>query len=112
MMTLHQENGLILIIHPQAMVSSWLQQTLTDFGHSVTVADDLAQGLMCLEQERHHLLIVDLALMQEPSLSQLARETPETPVITVSGDVSMDEVLEGLKMAQLTIFFVIEIPLF
>lgn len=105
MMSLHQDKGLILVIHPQAELSSWLQQTLTEFGHSVTVADDLAQGLVCFEQEQHHLIIVDLALIHQPSLSQLARETPEVPVITVSGEVSMDEVLEGLKNGAIDHFF-------
>lgn len=104
MMTLYQENGFILVIHPQEAVGLWLEENLSKFGHSVTVAQDLAQGLAAYQQEHHHLMIVDLPLMQQESLTEFAQNTPETPVITVSDEVSMDEVLAGLKVAQLTTF--------
>ena len=105
MMTLYQENGFILVIHPQEAVGLWLEENLSKFGHSVTVAQDLAQGLAAYQQEHHHLMIVDLPLMQQESLTEFAQNTPETPVITVSDEVSMDEVLAGLKSGAIDHFF-------
>ena len=78
MMTLYQENGLILVIHPQLELGVWLEKILADFGHSVTVTHDLTQGLAAFEQDRHHLMIVDLALMQEPRLIDFVKELKES----------------------------------
>ena len=105
MMTLYQENGLILVIHPQAELGVWLEKILAGFGHSVTITHDITQGLASFEQERHHLMIVDLALMQEPRLIDFVKNSPEIPVITVSNEVSMDEVLAGLKNGAVDHFF-------
>jgi DNA-binding response OmpR family regulator len=77
MMTLYQENGLILVIHPQPELGVWLEKILSDFGHSVTITHDITQGLAIFEQERHHLMIVDLALMQEHRLIEFAKKSPE-----------------------------------
>lgn len=105
MMTLHQEKGLILVIHPQHEVAVWLQETLASFGHSVSVTYDVAQGLAAYYEEQHHLIVVDLPLLEQQPLLDFAKNTPEIPVITVSDEVSMDDVVAGLKNGAIDHFF-------
>lgn len=105
MMSLHQEYGLILVIHADPKVQDWLAKVLEQFGHSVCLTNTVIEGLSSFANERQQLIIVDLALMHDTALAQFAHDTPEVPVITVSGEVSMEEVLEGLKNGAIDHFF-------
>jgi len=105
MMSLHQEYGLILVIHSDKLVQEWLAGVLEQFGHTICLSDNVLDGLTSFAHERQQLIIVELGLMHDTPLVQFAHDTPEVPVITVSSEVSMDEVLEGLKNGAIDHFF-------
>lgn len=105
MMTLNTDHGFILVIHPEQSVRDWLTDNLSVCGHSVAVSNSVDEGLALFRQDRHQLIIADLVLSQQQLLVVLAAESPETPIITVSGDVPMEVVLEALKNGAVDHFF-------
>lgn len=105
MTTRSLEKGSILVIHPQEKVGLWLKDSLTQLGHSVVLSSDLAQAFVCHQQHPQQLWLVELALMQQPLLQEFAQTTPETPVITMSDEVSMEDALVGLKWGAIDHFF-------
>ncbi len=105
MMTSSNDYGYILVIHPEQAVRDWLANQLMSFGHTVAVSDSIEEGIAQFRLDRHHLIIADMTL-NLPLLAVLAEDSPETPVITVSGDVPMEVVLEALKNGVVDHFFI------
>ncbi len=105
MMTLNTDHGYILVIHPDEEMRQWLTENLTACGHTVAVSDNVELGLALFRRDRHQLIIADLVFSQEQLLMVLLEEAPGTPVITVSGDVPMEVVLEALKNGAVDHFF-------
>lgn len=104
MMTLTSEHGYILVIQPDQQAGDWLVNKLTAFGHTVARSNNSEDGLEQFRHEQHQLIIVSLEL-STPLLAVLREESPETPVITVSGEVPMDVVIEALKNGAVDHFF-------
>lgn len=105
MMTLNTDHGYILVIHPDAEMRQWLSENLFACGHTVAVSASAEEGLALFRHDRHQLIIADLVFSQQQLLAVLGEEAPETPVITVSGDVPMEVVLEALKNGAVDHFF-------
>ncbi|PTQ88511.1 PP2C family protein-serine/threonine phosphatase [Agitococcus lubricus] len=104
MINLANERGYILIIHSDIVVRDTLVNKLLEFGHTVVAVCELEEGLALFQQDNHQLVMVELALAK-PVLALVSTNYPETPVITVSSDVSMDMVVESLKNGAVDHFF-------
>ena len=105
MMTLNTDNGYILVVHSDPVMRDWLAENLSACGHTVAICDNAEEGLALFRRDRHQLIIADLELSQQKLLSVLVDESPQTPVITVSGEVPMEVVLEALKNGAVDHFF-------
>jgi len=101
----NNDYGYILVLHPEQAVRDWLANQLIAFGHSVAISTSLEDALLQFRQDRHHLIIADM-MLSEPLLMALAEDASETPIITISGDVPMEVVLEALKNGVVDHFFI------
>ncbi|MGB8952187.1 MAG: sigma-54 dependent transcriptional regulator [Candidatus Aminicenantales bacterium] len=90
----------ILIIDDEASIRDSYGQVLRKEGYSVKEAQDGREGLMFFNQETFHVVFLDLRLpgmdgMQV--LSQIKENSPETPVVIITGYASIESAVEAIK---------------
>ena len=73
---------------------------LQEKGYDVETAVDGIQGLKLLQQEKFHAVLLDLKLpgMEGTEvLSRIKADTPETPVIIITGFASIESAVDTIK---------------
>lgn len=92
--------GRILVIDDDPNISNLFRQILEKQGHEVFAAPSGEQGLTIISQESPELVLLDLNLPAMGGLevlSHLAEQTPELPVIIVSGSAEMEDAIQALR---------------
>lgn len=90
----------ILTIEDEATVRSGMVAYLEDSGFEMLEADDGPSGIEIFEREHPDVVLCDLRLPGIDGLevlSTITRESPETPVIIVSGVSLLDYAVQALK---------------
>ncbi len=90
----------ILIIDDEEAIRDSCSQALQKQGHTVKEAKDGKEGLQFFKEEFFHAVLLDLKLPGMGGmdiLSKLHEETPETPVIIITGYASLESAVEAMK---------------
>jgi signal transduction histidine kinase/CheY-like chemotaxis protein len=78
----------ILVVEDETAVRQFLHSGLTHLGHRPDLAADASQAVAALAQERYDLVLTDLGLpgaSGEDVARAVARQSPQTPVILLTG---------------------------
>ncbi len=90
----------ILAIDDEPVVRDSIAAYLEDSGFEVIQAGDGQEGLQCLREEAPDLILLDLRMPEMDGLQFLdimKKETPDTPVIVVSGTGVLQDAIEALR---------------
>lgn len=90
----------VLTIDDDFAVRESLANYLEDYGYAVVQAGDGQEGLEVFAAEHPELVLVDLRMPRMDGLQVLdhiTRESPETPIMVVSGAGDIREVVEALR---------------
>ena len=90
----------ILIIDDEEAIRDSCSQVLKKDGHTVKGAKDGREGLQFFKEEFFHAVLLDLKLPGLGGmeiLSKFQEETPETPVIIITGYASLESAVEAMK---------------
>jgi serine phosphatase RsbU (regulator of sigma subunit) len=90
----------ILVIDDDAMVRRAFSRVLAGAGYRTEDASDGQRGLAMVRESPPAAVLVDLnmpGLGGLEVLSELARHSPETPVIVISGTGAIDDVVQALR---------------
>jgi DNA-binding NtrC family response regulator len=101
----------ILVVDDDPYTLEFLQFALENEGYGVGTASLGAEGLQLAERERFDLMLVDLRLPDTDGLEVLRRFkeiAPESEVIVISGQTSMDVAIEATKLGA---FYFINKPI-
>ena len=94
------ETANILIIDDDEAIFDSCSQVLTREGHRITGARNGIDGLEVFKKETFHIVLLDLK-MPGPGgmdiLSQITEESPEIPVIIITGFASIESAVEAIK---------------
>ncbi len=97
-----QQNATILIVEDEELIRSVFSSFLTYEGNTVIEAEDGAAGLALFRERRPDLLLLDLNLPGDVSgfnlLEKVVAESPETPVLIVSGAGTVQHVIKALQL--------------
>ncbi|MBU0910679.1 MAG: sigma 54-interacting transcriptional regulator [Proteobacteria bacterium] len=80
-----------------SLISMFFQR----LGYAVSTALDGREGLALYAEERPDIILVDLNMPQVDGftvLEQVARQSPDIPVIVISGEGGMDDVIRALRL--------------
>ena len=92
--------GKILIIEDERRLRTNLKLLLTSEGYTVSTAADGEEGLAYLQQEPCDLVITDIMMGEVNGfqvMEYIAKHTPETLVIVMTGFASTESVVEALR---------------
>ena len=95
------EKKVILTIDDQEYVRSSIKNFLEDYDYSVIEAENGRIGLETFEHEKPDLLLVDLRMPELDGLDVLKKvreESPETPVVIVSGTGVLRDAVVALRL--------------
>lgn len=90
----------ILIIDDEEAIRDSCSQVLRKQGYTVKGAEDAKKGLQFFKEELFHAVLLDLKLPGLGGmeiLSKLHEDTPETPVIIITGYASLESAVEAMK---------------
>ncbi len=90
----------ILIIDDEKAIRDSLRNFIEDADYDMVEAENGRAGLALLAQERPDLILVDLRMPEVDGLEVLLRvkeESPDTPVIVVSGTGNIADVVDALR---------------
>jgi signal transduction histidine kinase len=93
-------SGKILIIEDEMRLRTNLKLLLTSEGYTVSTAADGEEGLAYLQQEPCDLVITDIMMGEVNGfqvMEYIAKHTPETLVIVITGFASTESVVESLR---------------
>jgi len=91
----------ILTIDDEADIRASFRRFLAEYGHEVIEAEDGDAGLAAFRRARPDLVLVDLRMPGIGGLDVIAaikEESPETPVIVVSGTGNISDAIEALRL--------------
>lgn len=91
----------VLLIDDEAIALSNMQHILQKAGYLVTACKDGESGLQALEQQLFDLVLTDLRMPGISGMDVLAyiqKNTPDTPVIMITGHASLDSAVEAMKL--------------
>ncbi len=91
----------ILLVDDEEEFTSTLSERLELRGHDTVTAGDGEAGLQCLAGEAFDIVILDLMMPGLGGLETLKRikgETPDLPVILLTGHGSTREGMEGMRL--------------
>ena len=95
------EKSNILIIDDDAAILDSCSQALKKEGYSVKGAKDGVEGLNLYHREFFHVVLLDLKLPGIDGmgvLNRIHKETPETPVIIITGYATIDSAVEAMRL--------------
>ena len=90
----------ILVIEDDLNFCSYLKDVLSFNGYTIHVAQNGREALRCVSRENADLILMDIGLPDidgRDLLKQIAVKTPETPVILMTGNASIDSATDALK---------------
>lgn len=90
----------ILVIDDEKSILDSCRQILEKDGYRVSVASDGNQGLSVFRKELFHAVILDVKLPGMDGMKVLANikeESPETPVIMITGYASIESAVEAIR---------------
>lgn len=96
-----QKNIKILTIDDEALIRESITDYLEDSGFTVFQAEDGRAGLEIHRKEKPDIILVDLRMPEIDGLDVLttvSKETPEIPVIVVSGTGVIQDVIDALRL--------------
>ncbi|MFH1154676.1 MAG: response regulator [Pseudomonadota bacterium] len=91
----------ILIIDDEAYIRDSVKSFLEDYGYAVIEASDGNQGLEKFSSEKPDLILCDLRMPEMDGLEvlgEVTRNSPETPIIIVSGAGNIADTVEALRL--------------
>jgi sigma-B regulation protein RsbU (phosphoserine phosphatase) len=91
----------LLIIDDEAVVRQSLQEYLEDSGFATIEADSGKQGLEKFRAEKPNLILTDIRMNDMNGLDLLGtitQESPDTPVIVISGAGVMNDAIKALRL--------------
>jgi len=91
----------ILIIDDEPIILEKMALYFQDSGFSVISARDGKQGLEAFTSQQPDLVLLDLRMPGLPGLevlSRLKKRSPDTPVIVVTGEGGMEDVVSSLRL--------------
>jgi serine phosphatase RsbU (regulator of sigma subunit) len=94
------ERGSVLTIEDESAVRSGIVAFLEDSGYRVHEADNGSRGLELFRSQRPDIVLCDLRIPGVDGLdvvSTVAAESPETPIIVVSGVARVSDAMQALK---------------
>jgi len=94
------EKANILIIDDEEAILDSCSQVLKKEGYTVKGAKDGREGLKFFKKEFFHVVLLDLKLPDLNGMEILIKikeETPETPVIIITGYASVESAVEAMK---------------
>ncbi|UCC39577.1 MAG: sigma-54-dependent Fis family transcriptional regulator [Candidatus Aminicenantes bacterium] len=94
------EKANILIIDDDEAIRDSCSQVLKKEGYTAKGAKDGREGLKFFREEFFHVVLLDLKLPGPGGmeiLSKIKEETPETPVIIITGYASIESAVEAMK---------------
>ncbi len=104
-MTTEQENRQttppkILVIDDEARIRDGCRTVLKEVGYDVTVAEDGARGLACIETTCFDIILLDLMMPTMSGfevLAKIRRLHPDTVVIVITGYATVEHSIEAMK---------------
>ena len=90
----------ILIVDDEKVIQDSCSQILKKEGYKVKVASDGKEALRMFKEELFHIVILDIKLPGMDGievLSKIKEESPETPVIIMTGFASIESAVDALK---------------
>ena len=97
---MNSENFNILIIDDEEAIRDSCSMVLSKEGYAVHTAMEGIQGLKLFKQKKIHVVLLDLRLPGMQGLEILPRlkeESPETPVIIITGFASIESAVDTIK---------------
>jgi len=92
---------LILVIDDEIAIRESISDFLEDSGNSVIQAEDGSVGLKLFRSMKPDVILVDLRMPNVDGLDVLAsvsKESPNTPIIVVSGTGVLEDAIEALRL--------------
>ena len=91
----------IMVLDDQHVIRSLLDEVLASQGYRVSLAKNIEEAQALLATEQFDTVIIDIFLGEQEFgltlLPQIQKLQPHTPTIVISGNASMDHVMEALK---------------
>jgi DNA-binding NtrC family response regulator len=90
----------ILIVDDEKVMQDSCSQILSKKGYTVKVASDGKEALRMFKEELFHVVILDIKLPGMDGievLSKIKEESPETPVIIMTGFASIESAVDAIK---------------
>jgi PAS domain S-box-containing protein len=90
----------ILVVEDDDLFSSYLENLLGYNGYSIQMAHTGQEALKCISREKADLVLLDIGLPDMDGRSVLKRigtDSPDTPVILMTGDASIESATNALK---------------
>jgi len=90
----------ILCIDDEEMIRMMISDFLEDSGYTVFTAENGLSGLELLRENHPDLILVDLMMPEMDGLEFLSRavkESPDTPIIVISGTGAIQDVVEAVR---------------
>lgn len=91
----------VLAIDDQKSVRMALSDFLSSFGYSVIEAENGQEGMDIFAREKPDIVLVDLQMPVMSGfevLEHMREESPDTPVIVISGTSSIDDVIDAIHL--------------
>lgn len=95
------KSPLILVIDDEIAIRESISDFLEDSGYSVIQAEDGSVGLKAFRSMKPDVILVDLRMPVVDGLDVLAnvsKESPDTPIIVVSGTGVLEDAIEALRL--------------
>ena len=90
----------ILIVDDEKVIQDSCEQILKKEGYKVKVASDGKEALHMFKEELFHVVVLDIKLPGMDGievLSKIKEESPETPVVIMTGFASIESAVDALK---------------
>ncbi|MGD8366806.1 MAG: response regulator [Desulfobacterales bacterium] len=90
----------ILVIDDEARIRDGCRTVLKEVGYDVTVAEDGAKGLTCIEKTDFDIVLLDLMMPKMSGfevLAKIRRHHPDTVVIVITGYATVEHSIEAMK---------------
>ena len=90
----------ILVVDDEVRIRNACQQVLSECGYQVTVAEDGAQGLACIEETHFDIVLLDLMMPVLSGADVLERVKdlhPDTVIIVITGYATVEHSIQAMK---------------